>query len=131
MPILQWISSLFSPAVEIVKNLHTSDADRMALENALAKIKADVESKMIDLEKEKVKLQEVEANSPHIITAIWRPVCSVVIVGIILAASFDIAHPNEKFYELAQWFLVGFVGGRSLEKSAGVVGDVINKVIKR
>lgn len=103
----------------------------MALENALAKIKADVESKMIDLEKEKVKLQEVEANSPHIITAIWRPVCSVVIVGIILAASFDIAHPNEKFYELAQWFLVGFVGGRSLEKSAGVVGDVINKVIKR
>lgn len=133
MGILAWISGIFTPAVDLVKNLHTSDADRMALENQLSKIKADVESKMIELEMEKIKLQEVEATSANWIVAAWRPISSIAIVGIIIAASFGLAHPDQKFYDLAQWFLVGYAGGRSLEKSGvlNAAGSIANKISKK
>jgi len=126
--ILAFISSIFAPATEILKNVHTSDADRMKLENEFEKIKAGISEKMIALEMEKIKLQETEVQSSNWIVAAWRPLCSIAVVGIIIAASFGLAHPDQKFYDLAQWFLVGYAGGRSLEKA---LPNVLNKILKK
>ena len=131
MPIFAWITSLFAPATEILKNLHTSDGDLLKLKNELAKIQSDVQTKLIELEMEKIELQKVEANSTNWVVAVWRPLCSIAIVIIIVAASFGLAQPNQQFYDLAQWFLVGYAGGRSIEKALpGVIGT-IGKVIKK
>lgn len=129
--ILSFITGIFAPATEILKNVHTSDADRMKLENELQAIKSAVSEKMIALEMEKIKLQEIEATSNTFIVAAWRPMCSIAIVGIIIAASFGWAHPDAKFYDLAQWFLVGYAGGRSLEKALPGVTDTVKKVLKK
>ncbi len=131
LEILGWVSSLFSPATKILENIHTSDKDLLTLRNELAKIEAEVQTKLIGLEQEKIKLMEVEATSSNWLSASWRPIASLVVIGIILAASFGLAHPNEKFYELAQYLLVGYVGGRSLEKSAGALGTVVSKIVKK
>jgi hypothetical protein len=132
MPILAWISSLFSPAVSILENLHTSDADKMRLQNELAQIQANVNEKVMALEMEKIKLQEVEANSTNWLTSSWRPLLSLAIGVIIIAASFHlIPDPTARFWDLAQYFLVGYAGGRSIESATGNVVTAIGKIVKK
>lgn len=129
MDILGWISGLFTPVTNLIKEFHLSDGDRMKLENELAKIQADASAKMVELEEAKLKLQGIEATSANWLVAGWRPACSVVMVVIILAASFGFAHPNEQFYSLAQWFLVGYTGARTIDKIN--VPGIIEKVMKK
>ena len=128
MPILAFLSSLFAPALGILNNLHTSDAEKMQLQNELAKIQAGVTDKMVELQEAQLKAQEAEDNSPHIITAIWRPLCSILIVMIIVLASFGWAHPSDSFYDLAKYFLVGYTGGRSLEKATAMLPAIVKKI---
>jgi len=131
MPILAWIASLFAPATALVKEFHLSDADRMAMENKMAEIQAATSAKFVELEEEKLKLQEVEANSSNWLVAAWRPMCSIVIVTIILLASFGLAHPDASFYDLAKWFLCGYTGARTVDKAITSIPAIVKKIKDR
>lgn len=129
--IIAAVASLFEPATKILENLHISEADKLKLQNELAKIQADTQAKFIQLEQDKLDLQKVEANSTNWCQANWRPICSMAIVVIIICASFGIIHPDQKFWSLAEYFLLGYTGGRSLEKVAPGVIDAVGKLIKK
>ena len=120
MSILSFIGSIFSPAADLIDNIHTSDEERMKLRNELAKIQAGVQDKLIDLEGKMVeadaKIRQSEAQSPHKLTALWRPISALALVAIIILASFGICHPDDKLYMLANVIIGGYMGGRSLEK---------------
>ena len=128
MPILAFIASLFSPAVSILQNLHTSDEDKMKLQNELAKIQAGVQDKMIELQEAQFKLEEAEAQSKYWLTANWRPLCSVVIVAVIVFASFGLCHPDASFYDLAKYFLVGYTGARTVDKTVSAIPAIVKKI---
>ena len=126
MSILSWISDLFTPAANLIDDLHTSDEEKMKLQNELARIQENANSKILAYESKlvdaRMKVQVAEAGSSHTITAIWRPLSSLLFVIVITLASFGlIPTPDVNFYDLAKILLGGYVGGRSLEKVASVL----------
>lgn len=126
MGVLDWISSIFKPAADIVDNLHTSEEEKGKLRNELASIQSGANAKLLEYETKlleaRSKINIAEANSIHTITAVWRPIASLSLVLIIVAASFGIIKtPDQNFYELCKIILGGYVGGRSLEKVASVI----------
>lgn len=61
-------------------------------------------------------LAKAEATSDHLITAIWRPVCSVIFVLLIIAEAFGWCTLNEKVHEITELLLGVYAGSRGLEK---------------
>ena len=120
MGLFSFIAGIFAPAVKLVDEVHVSEEEKLKLRNELAKIQESAMSKMMELEKAAIDAQAsvsvAEANSKHWLTANWRPLTSVTLVGLILAASFGWIVLDAKVYELATYFLGGYAGGRSLEK---------------
>lgn len=122
MGLFSWISSIFAPAAELVDNLHTSTEEKLTLRNELAKMQTEVNTKLIALEQEKVKaqaqVQVAESSSKYFLTANWRPICSIVIVGIIMGDSFGWLKAGPQIYDLAKVFLGAYTTSRGLEKVA-------------
>lgn len=111
MPILSMLASLFAPAAKLIDNLHTSEAEKLQLTNELAKIQLEVH-------KTTTSLMTAEAQSPHMLTAIWRPLCSLGLVAAILMDGHFGFNANEQVYSLANIFLGVYRGSRGLEKIA-------------
>lgn len=124
-----FISGIFKPASDLVDNLHVSDEERGKLRNELAAIQEKANAKLVELEVARLdalsKVQVAEAGSKYMITAIWRPVCSLLLVGLIIAGSFGWVELKSEIYELSGLFLGIYGGGRSAEKAIGKVADVV------
>ena len=120
MSIFSFISNLFKPAADLVDELHVSDEERGKLKNELAQIQAQAQKQMLDYEAKVVearsKLMVAEAQSPHLITAIWRPVACLCLITIVVLASFGIGKPDNQVYELTKILLGAYASGRTLEK---------------
>jgi hypothetical protein len=116
MSIFNWIGDLFGGANKIIDNLHTSDEEKLKLRNELGKIKAQMHEKS-------VSLMTAEVKSDHFIVAAWRPLCVLMLIGLIIADAYGVASAPEQIYDLANLFLTTYAGGRSLEK--------ITKAIKK
>jgi hypothetical protein len=74
-----------------------------------------------------------EANSQHVLAAIWRPVTMLVFVALIVARWFGWAAPNLteaeylKLWSIVEFGLGGYVVGRSVEKIAPVVAGALKR----
>jgi predicted PurR-regulated permease PerM len=118
--ILGFITSLFSPATAILNNLHADETQKQQLQAQITKIQADVTEKMVALEMEKVKLQEMESQSTNWLVSSYRPIVYLIVTAIVLLQSFNLCHPAESFWTFAQVILgVGFAG-RTYEKAAEI-----------
>ena len=115
MNILGFISDIFGPVERIIDEVNVSDEERGKLRNELAKIQAGMQAKSVEL-------MVAEANSEHVLTSIWRPVCAIILFAMILLDGFKIVDAPEQVYELAQVFLGVYGGGRSLEKIGKAIG---------
>ena len=120
MGILSFITDIFKPAAEVIDELHVSEEEKGKLRNELASIQAKAQQELLKYEAKVLethaKISVAESNSSHWITATWRPLCSILLVGILILAAFDLAHPKPELYELAKIFLGTYAGGRSFEK---------------
>ena len=120
MGILSFITDIFKPAVEVIDELHVSEEEKGKLRNELASIQAKAQQELLRYETKVLEahaqVSVAESGSKHWLTATWRPICSLLLVGIIVLASFDVCKPNPELYELAKIFLGTYAGGRSFEK---------------
>ena len=120
MGLFDFISNIFKPAADVIDELHTSDEEKLKLKNELAGIQAKAQDRILDYETKladyRSKLMMAEVNSQHKFVAMWRPICSVALVTIIVLASFGIGNPGPELYKLAEIFLGAYVGGRTIEK---------------
>jgi len=120
MSIFSFISNLFKPAADLVDSLHVSDEERGKLRNQLAEIQSKAQKQMLDYESKVVearsKLMVAEAQSPHLITAIWRPVACLSLIVMIVLAAYGIGNPDKEVYELTKILLGAYASGRTLEK---------------
>ena len=114
MGILDFIGNIFKPAVDLVDEIHVSDEERMKLRNELAKIQAQMHA-------ESAKLMTAEVKSEHFMVAFWRPMCVLMLIGLIVADAYGWAKAPIQIYDLANLFLATYAGGRSLEKITKVV----------
>ncbi len=122
-----FIAGIFSPAVDLIDEIHVSDEERGKLKNELANIQNQALAKMADVEKARYdamsKVQVAEAGSKFWLTATWRPMASILLIVVIVLSSFGwIASPGPDFYDLAQIFLGGYTASRGLEKMASSLG---------
>jgi|TARA_E500000305_G_C3942962_1_gene198385 hypothetical protein len=120
MSIFSFISNLFKPAADLVDELHVSDEERGKLRNQLAEIQSKAQKQMLDYESKVVearsKLMVAEAQSPHLITAIWRPVACLSLIAMVVLAAYGIGNPDKEVYELTKILLGAYASGRTLEK---------------
>lgn len=76
---------------------------------------------------------KTEANSQHLLAAIWRPVTMIVFVGLIVARWFGWAAPNLseaeylKLWSIVEFGLGGYVVGRSVEKITPTIAGALKK----
>lgn len=125
MAFLSFISDIFKPATELIDSLVVTEDEKMKLRNELARMQADVQLKLIELESKALeadmKIREAEASSTSWLTQSWRPLCSILIVGLIVLGSFELVTLTPDIYELAKVFLGAYAGGRSIEKLGSVL----------
>ena len=98
---LDFISNIFKPAAKLIDDLHVSDEERGKLQNELAKIQAQMQSKSVELMK-------AEA--------------SLILFTLILLDGFEAIKAPSQVYDLATTFLGVYGGGRSLEKLGKAIG---------
>lgn len=104
-----WIKDIFGDATKMVDNLHTSEEEKLKLRNELAKIQSQMHSKSVEL-------MSAEVKSDHFIVAAWRPMCVLLLIGLIIADAYGFAKAPPQIYDLANLFLTTYAGGRSIEK---------------
>jgi len=113
--ILDWISALFKPAVDLIDELHVSDEERGKLQIELAKIQMQMENNVSNI-------IQSENSSPHPITAMWRPITSILLVAAVLLDGHFGFVANQNVYKLAELFLGIYGGSRGLEKISREIG---------
>jgi len=127
-PILTLIGSLFEPAAKLIDDLHTSGEEKLDAKQRLLDSQSEITFKFLDYEARMMEMRgsivKAEAESKHLLTAIWRPVTMLVFLALVVLDSFGIlATPlKEQAWTLLQIGLGGYVVGRSGEK---VVSSVI------
>lgn len=141
LAIIGLVKDLFSPAKELIDEVHTSDEERLKLHNELATIQGDVASRLLDYQEKLDSIQaevvKTEANSQSWLTRNWRPVTMINFLVIINLYWFGIEPEGVsdevivKLFDIIQFGLGGYVVGRSVEKAATTIGEVIKKQSKK
>lgn len=127
MSIFDWIGSLFSPASDLVDELHYSGEEEAAakakmaeLKNKLAEIEAKVATKTLDLQSQIIeansKIAVAEQKHGNWLSKSWRPMCSIgSFIMLALMGTGKIAH-NDFLAMIFGGFLGIYTGARSWEK---------------
>lgn len=125
MGIFSFITDLFKPASKLIDDLHTSTEEKMKLKNELANIQAKANEQFLNLAKAELEARtamvQAEAQSTHWLQANWRPICSILLIALVVLDSFGIVTASQDLYTLATAFLGLYGAGRSVEKAAKVV----------
>ena len=137
LAITDLIAGVFKPAAELIDELHTSDEERLKAKGHLLDVQAAAMQRVFDYEAETLKAKagivQAEAQSEHWITATWRPITMLTFLALIVARFFGWTAPNIsepeylKLWDLVQIGLGGYVVGRSAEKIAPAIADVLKK----
>lgn len=127
LEIFSFVKSVFAPAADLIDNIHTSDEEKMKLQNVLAKIENDTTLKVIEYEGKLLQAQTsiitAEANSTSWIARNWRPITMLSFLVLVVLDSLSwLPNPLAKeAWTMLQLGLGGYVAGRSAEKVAKVM----------
>lgn len=137
MNVLELIAGIFKPFADMVDNVHTSTEEKQLLRNELAKITTEVNLKLIELEGKLVEAQSkvltAEMQGASWLQQNWRPITMVTFVLLIVATWLGFSAPglteamNLKLLGIVEIGLGGYVIGRSVEKVAVSMKDILKK----
>lgn len=120
----KWISQIFKPATKLIDELHTSKEEKMQLRNELANIQAQANAKFIELAKAELEtrstMAKAEAASDSWLQQSWRPVASLILLGLVVVMTLDLVPFRSELYHLTMAFLGISSWGRGTEKTARV-----------
>jgi hypothetical protein len=118
------IADFFGKALGTVDNVHTSDAERLALKEPLLRLQTEILSDMVEVEKTILDAQarviEAEARSDSFLAKNWRPITMLSFLAMIAWGQFGGPPVPEQMWPLLQIGLGGYVIGRSVEKTVEV-----------
>lgn len=116
-----------------------SDVIRRVVPDGEAQAKAEAEAQLLlmqrssQIEQAAADIVKTEAQSEHWLTACWRPIVMLVLTGMIVARWMGYSAPGISEAEaLKLWGIVeiglgGYVIGRSAEKIAPMVAEVMRR----
>ncbi len=117
-----FVGSIFKPAADLIDNLHTSEAEKLQVKQAMFELQVEAftkaeeyETKLLDAKK---TIITAEAQSQSWIARNWRPISMLVFLALVVADSIGwLASPlAPEAWTLLQIGLGGYVVGRSVEK---------------
>lgn len=119
---LEFLSSIFKPAVELIDNLHTSDEEKLNIKAQMLTIEAQAQAKIIAYEQQlmnqRAEVIQSEATGQSWLQRNWRPITMLTFLSLVVCDSFAWL-PNplaEEMWLVIQIGLGGYVVGRSAEK---------------
>lgn len=117
-----WIRDLFGGVNKTIDTLDVSGNKKAEIKNKLAEIQLEANKQFLDLAKSEMEMRakviQAEAGSTHWLQANWRPLTSIMLIGIIVLDSFNFVNANQELYTLATAFLGLYGAGRSWEKAS-------------
>lgn len=127
LEIFSFVKNIFSPAAELIDNLHTSAEEKLTLRNELAQIEGATTLKIIEYEgkllEARSKIIVSESQSDLWIVKAWRPMTMLTFVSIVVMYWFGYQPENmtqesiDNIFLLIQIGLGGYIAGRSVEKA--------------
>ena len=128
MSLFDFIGSIFKPAADLVDNLHTSEEEKLQLNNKLVAMQNEVSMKFLEYDKKLVDAQSsiiiAEAKGDSWLQRSWRPMAMVTLLVIMVLASMGFISLEAlnklppQYWELFKIGLGGYIVGRSTEKTA-------------
>ena len=135
MGILDILAGVFKPITDIVDHLTVSGDEKAKLQGAVIQAQFTAQMQGIEYEKQLLAARSsivlAEANSDSWLTKSWRPLTALILVGLVVARFLGYTAPGVSPAEyLELWSLVklclgGYIGARSIDKVAPVIGNII------
>lgn len=127
MNLFGFLGEIFKPAVQLVDELHTSTEEKgqikirlSELKNEMAKIEANVATKMLELQSKSLEANAQiaisEQQAGNFLSKSWRPLCSMGCFAIIFGMSYGVLKYDELIIQVCGAFLGIYGFGRSMEK---------------
>ena len=133
MNIFSLISSIFKPAADLIDNLHTSEEERLEVKSKMFELQTELTGKMMEYEtkllESKTKIITAEAMGASWLQRNWRPITMLTFLLLVVldTMGFTEFRLAEEAWTLLQIGLGGYVVGRSVEKIAPKVTEVMRK----
>lgn len=134
MSFLSFLGGIFKPAATLIDKVHTSDAERLELRNALAQIELEVLKETSNLQAKlaeaNAKVAEAEAASESWFVRHYRPMIISSMFVLIMLESFGVLKTElpEVFWQIfAAAFGVASVAPSVMKTG----GELIKKVLKK
>ena len=122
MNLLGLIGEMFTPAMQLIDELHTSEDERLSAKAKLLALQIKAASQAQEYEKQlldaKTKIIVAEASGQSYIQSNWRPITMLVFLALVVADSFGLLafRLSDEAWTLLQIGLGGYVVGRTGEK---------------
>jgi len=122
MSFLTILSAAVGPVTKLIDSLHTSEAERGQLQNALARMQIDFGSEVLNFEAQlteaRAKIITAEAQGASWMQRSWRPITMLTFLTLVVCDSFGLLafRLAPEAWTLLQLGLGGYVVGRSAEK---------------
>jgi hypothetical protein len=131
--ILGFISNIINPVTEIIDELNTSEEERLAIKQKLFEMQTALSMKVMEYEqqllKSKADIITAEAQGQSWIQRNWRPITMLTFLALVVFDSLGILANRlaPEAWTLLQIGLGGYVVGRSAEKIAPQIKDIMRK----
>jgi len=137
MSIFSFIGEIFKPAADLVDNLHTSDEEKLKLQNAFVKMQNEASGKLLEFEAKLVEAQSkiitAEAQGQSWLQRNWRPLTMLVFNGLLVSYWLGKMPPNmtqetiNNLFDLLKLGIGGYICARSAEKVVPKITEVLKK----
>lgn len=124
MNLIELVAGVFKPAVELIDELHTSEEERLKEKARILDAQVVAIDAVLSYEKEAFKARsdivKAEAQSEHVLAAIWRPLTMLCFCALAVGDALGLL-PNplaSEAWTLLQIGIGGYVVSRGGEKIA-------------
>lgn len=134
--IVELIAGIFKPAAKLIDDLHTSDEERLKAKGDMLDVQATIMQSVFDFESKaleaRANIVNSEAQSEHWLTATWRPITMLVMLGLVIGDTFGwLPNPlRDEAWLLLQLGIGGYVASRSVEKVMKIAKAPTQKLLK-
>ena len=136
MKVWSFLGSVFKPAADLIDELHTSDEEKLTLQNELMAMQNQITSQVLDYEQRlmdaQAKVITAEAQGASWLQRSWRPITMLTFLVLVVCDTFGWTEFRlaDEAWTLLQLGLGGYVIGRSVEKAGPAIAGKVTEVIK-
>lgn len=133
MSVWTLLTGLIEPVTDLVDDLHTSEEERLNIKAGLFQVQSELASKVMDYEarllEAKTQVITAEAQGASWLQRTWRPITMLTFLALVVADTFGWTtfRLADEAWTLLQIGLGGYVVGRSAEKIAPKITDIMRK----